>query len=357
MDDKTVYIVTGGAGFLGGTVVRKLVESEKRVRTLVLPNDEAAKYLPAQTEIIKGDLCDMKSLEELFSIPDGSDFVCLHIASIVTIDPSFNQKVMDVNVGGTKNIIEMCKSPKCKKLVYCSSTGAIKELPKGEKIKEQESYSPDDVVGCYSQSKAIATQAVIDAVKNDGLRACVVFPSGILGPVDFAIGETTKTQLQILKGELPAGIDGSFNLCDVRDLADGIISAIEKGRIGESYILANDEVTFRDFVTLLSEEAGIQPIKTFLPIWLSNVMAKTMEFSSYITGSKPVMTTFSIYNLSRNNEFDCTKAKTELGYHTRSYRETIKDEVQWYRDVGLIPNGVENKANGEGNYRNHKFEQ
>ncbi|KAG4089429.1 putative dihydroflavonol 4-reductase [Neocallimastix lanati (nom. inval.)] len=335
-----IYIITGAAGFLGGTVARKLVESGKRVRAFVLPNDKGTKYLPEQIEIIEGDLCDMESLQKLFDIPEEFDFVCLHIASIVTVDPSFNQKIIDVNVGGTKKIIEMCKSPKCRKLIYCSSTGALKELPKGEKIKEQESFNPDDVIGCYSQSKAMATQAVIDAVKNDGLKACVVFPSGILGPVDYAIGETTKTQLQILKGELPAGIDGSFNLCDVRDLADGIISAIEKGRVGESYILANDEVTFRDFVNLLTEEAGIQPIKTFLPIWLSKVMATTMEISSKITGGKPVMTRFSIYNLARNNDYDCSKAKKELGYKTRSYKETIRDEIQWYKDAGLISNNI-----------------
>ncbi|OUM68089.1 hypothetical protein PIROE2DRAFT_4376 [Piromyces sp. E2] len=350
-EKNIIYIVTGGAGFLGGTVVRKLVESGKKVRTFVLPNDKATQYLPEQCEIIEGDLCNMESLERLFNIPDGSEFVCLHIASIVTVDPSYNQKIIDVNVGGTKNIIQLCKSPKCRKLVYCSSTGAIKELPKGERIKEVNYYNENDVIGCYSQSKALATQAVLDAVKNDGLKACVVIPSGILGPVDYAIGETTKTQLQIIKGELPAGIDGSFNLCDVRDLADGFISAIENGRIGESYILANDEVSFRDFVNLLSEEAGIKPIRTFLPIWLANIMAKTMEFTAKLSGSKLVMTSFSIYNLSRNNDFDYTKAKTELGYHPRSYKETIKDEIQWYKDAGLIPN------NAASNSTNHEFKQ
>jgi len=339
-EKEIIYIVTGGAGYLGGTIVRKLVESGKHVRTFVLPNDKSVKYIPEQVEIIEGDLCDMASLERLFSIPDHSEFVCLHIASIVSVDPSFNQKIIDVNVGGTKNIINMCLSPKCKKLVYCSSTGAIKELPKGIKIKEVDNYNEEDVIGCYSQSKALATQAVMDAVKNDGLKACVVIPSGILGPEDYAIGEITKTQIQILKGELYAGIDGSFNLCDVRDLADGFINAIEKGRIGESYILANEEVTFRDFVTLLAEEAGIEPITTFLPIWLANIMAKTMEFIAKISKTKPVMTTFSIYNLSRNNCFDYSKAVKELGYHTRSYKKTIKDEVQWFRDIGLLPNNI-----------------
>jgi len=323
---------------LGGTIVRKLVESGKHVRTLVLPNDKSIKYIPKEVEIIEGDLCDMASVEQLFNIPDSSEFVCLHIASIVSVDYTISQKIFDVNVGGTKNIINMCLSPKCKKLVYCSSTGAIKELPKGEKIKEVDSYNAEDVIGSYSQSKAIASQAVIDAVKKDGLKACIVLPSGIFGPGDYAMNDVTKGLVRILNGEVSAGVDGSFNLCDVRDLADGCINAVEKGRIGESYILANNEVSFRDFVTLSAEEAGVQPIGTFLPIWLSNILAKSMELIAKISKTKPVITSFMVYNLSKNNCFDYSKAEKELGYHIRSFRETIKDEIQWLRDENLLPN-------------------
>lgn len=335
--DKRIYLVTGAAGFLGGTVVRKLVGQGNEVKAFVLPNDKATKYLPKEAQIVEGDLCDIDSLENLFKVPEGYETVCLHIASIVTVNPEYNQKVMDVNVDGTKNIIEMCKKHKeCKKLVYCSSTGAIKELPKGQKIKEVDTFNSDDVLGCYSMSKAIATGIVLDAVKKDDLNACVVHPSGILGPVDYAIGETTKVQLQIIKGEMPAGIDGSFNLCDVRDLADGIISAAENGRKGECYILANDEVSFKDFSKMLAEEAGVKPVKTFLPIWLANFIAKIMEKQANKNGSRPLMTTFSVYNLARNDDFDSTKAKKELGYKTRSYEETIHDEVEWYKEAGLI---------------------
>ncbi|OUM68090.1 hypothetical protein PIROE2DRAFT_4377 [Piromyces sp. E2] len=337
-EKEIIYIVTGGAGFLGGTVVRKLIESGKQVRTLVLPNDKSAKYIPKQVEIVEGDLRDMKSLEKLFSIPDNTEFVCLHIASIVTIDPNYNQTVMDVNVGGTKNIIKMCLTPKCRKMVYCSSTGVLKELPKGEKIKEADHFDENEVIGFYSQSKALATQAVLDAVKNDGLKASIVMPSGILGPEDYALCEITRSQIKIINGELHAGVDGSFNLCDVRDLADGLISAIENGRNGECYILANDEVKYRDFVTVLAEEAGTPPIKIFFPIWLSNIMAKSMEIIAKLNGTTPMFTTFSIYNLSRNNEYDSSKARKELGYRTRPFRETIKDEVQWFKDAGFVEN-------------------
>ena len=336
---ETIYLVTGAAGFLGGTICRKLVEQGRKVRAFVLPGDKSAKYIPGGVEIVYGDLCDMDSLEEFFTVPAGMSTIVMHIASIVTVSPEYNQKVMDVNVGGTKNIIEMCKKHKeCKKLVYCSSTGAIPEARKGEKIKEVDHFTPiddDRVVGCYSQSKAMATQAVLDAAK-EGLNACVIHPSGILGPEDFAVGETTSTLIKIINGDMPMGIAGSFNLCDVRDLADGAISACDKGRKGECYILGNDPVSFKTFADLVSKESGCKKVGMFIPIAMANFLAKIMEKRAKKNGTKPLMTTFSVYNLARNNDFDSEKARRELGYKTRSYTETIRDEVKWLKETGKI---------------------
>lgn len=336
---KTMYLVTGAAGFLGGTICRQLIERGDQVRAFVLPNDKAARYVPKEAEIVKGDLCDMDSLERFFSVPEGYQSVVLHIASIVTVNPEYNQKVMDVNVGGTKNIVELCRRhPECKKLVYCSSTGAIPELPKGQKIAEASDFhvlNPEKVVGCYSQSKAKATQVVLDAAK-DGLNACVVHPSGIMGPEDFAVGETTSTLIKIINGEMPAGIAGSFNLCDVRDLAKGTIAAADKGKAGECYILGNDEVSFQDFAGLIEQESGCKGVKLFLPLGVARFLAKIMEKRAEKNGEKPLMTTFSVYNLARNNDFDSSKARRELGYSTRSYRETIHDEIQWLKETGKI---------------------
>ncbi|MBE7005299.1 MAG: NAD-dependent epimerase/dehydratase family protein [Ruminococcaceae bacterium] len=335
--NSTVYLVTSGAGFMGGIVVRKLLERGEKVRAFVLKGDPAVRYVPDGAEIFEGDVCDKESLERFFTVPKGVETVCLHIASLVALNPEYDQKVMDVNVGGCQNVIDCCvEHSECRKLVYVSSTGAIPELPKGQKIKEVDRFDPARVVGCYSKSKAIATQLVLDAVRDYELNACVVHPSGILGPGDRATNEVTSCILRILNGELPAGIDGSFNLADARDLADGIIAAADKGRMGECYILGNDEVTFRDFVTLLAEEAGVRPVKHFLPIWAANAMARLMEAQAKRKGTKPLMTTFSVYNLARNNDFDSSKAKRELGYVTRPYRETIRDQIAWLRETGKI---------------------
>jgi len=337
MKNNVKYLVTGAAGFLGGTICRQLIERGEAVRAFVLPGDPAIQYVPQKAEIVEGDLTDMDSLEKLFAVEEGVETIVLHIASIVTVNPDYSSKVMEVNVDGTKNIIRLCLThPECKKLVYCSSTGAIPESNKGMVIKEVRRFDPDEVVGCYSRSKAMASQAVLDAVHENGLNACIVHPSGIMGPEDYAIGETTGTLIKIIKGEMPAGIDGSFNLCDVRDLAAGTIAAADKGKTGECYILANEPVSFRDFSRMVSDETGCRKVGMFLPIWAANMMGGIMEKQAKKKGTRPLMTKFSVYNLARNNKFDSTKAIRELGYSTRSYRETIHDEIVWLRETGKI---------------------
>lgn len=243
---------------------------------------------------------------------------------------------MDVNVLGTKNIISFCSKYNVKRLVYCSSTGAIPELKKPKQIVEVNSFDESKVLGCYSKSKALASQEVLNAVKAKKVNAVIVHPSGILGLGDYAIGETTKSVIDIINGKLKVGINGSFNLCDVRDLATATIASAKKGKNGECYILANDEVTFKNFVKLISKVANKKPVKLFLPIWFAKIIAKKMEKNAKKTGEAPLLNSFAVYNLERNNNFPSDKAKHDLGYKTRDYKETLVDEVNWLKEQKLI---------------------
>ena len=175
MKKETLYILTGGAGFMGSLICRELLERGEKVRTLVLTGNPAIKYIPSGAEIVEGDICDAASLDRLFAVPEGTETIVIHSAAIVSMTPEFDQKIMDVNVGGTQNIISQClKHSECKKLVYVSSSGAIPEPPKGTKITETDHFLPIDEkrqVGCYCQSKAIATQYVLNACRDNGLNA------------------------------------------------------------------------------------------------------------------------------------------------------------------------------------------
>lgn len=334
-----VYLLTGAAGFLGSHICEELLERGEHVRALVLTGDPSVKYIPTNVEIVEGDLCDKTSLDAFFDVPEEVDIVVIHCASMVTVNPDYNQKLIDINVGGTQNIIDQCLShANFKKLVYVGSTGAIPELPKPQVIREVNAFDPydDRIVGWYSKSKAMATEAVLEAVRLQGLNACVVQPSGILGPKDYAIGEVTGTVIKIMNGEMPIGMAGSFNLCDVRDLAHGCVKAVENGRKGECYILGNKEVTLKEMCTMLKEETNCKTPYFYLPLSLAYRMADVMEKKAKKNHEKPMMTHFSVYNLDRNNTFDYSKAETELGYHTRPYSETLHDMAGWLKEQHLL---------------------
>ena len=161
---KTIYLVTGAAGFMGTNVCAQLLERGDAVRAFVLKGDPAVKFMPKAVEIFEGDLCSAEDCEKFFVVEPGVQTVCIHCASMVTINPNYSEKLIAVNVGGTENMLNAAKNhPECKKFVYVSSTGAIPELPKGESIHEVYSFVPyddDRVVGWYSRSKAMATQKV-----------------------------------------------------------------------------------------------------------------------------------------------------------------------------------------------------
>ena len=305
---NTVYLLTGAAGFLGSNISRNLIEKGKTVRAFVLPNDPAASQIPAEAEVISGNLLDMESLEEFFSIESNKDIIVIHCASMVTVTDKFTQLLYDINVAGTRNILEKCLEHNVKKLVYISSTSAIPELPHGQRIKEVNSFDPKIVIGGYAQTKAEATQLVIDTVEKTGLNASIIFPSGIFGPNDYSYGYYAKAIIDLVAEKMPAGIAGSFNVVDVRDLAESIVVCTEKGRKGEGYILSNDIITFGDIFASVAKYTGAKHVKVILPQSLARIVTFFTEAYGKITKKSTLLTSFILYNLSRNNTFSCEKA-------------------------------------------------
>lgn len=341
-----IYLLTGAAGLLGSNIARQLVDAKEVVRALVLKDDPAVAYVPDQVQIIYGDLLDINSMEELFTVPEGSEVIVIHCASIVTMNPNPNPKVYAVNVDGTRNIIDMCLKNKVKKLVYVSSTGAIPELPHGQKIKEVDHFLPaDGLVGYYSVTKAQASQLVLDALRwCPGLDASIVHPSGICGPNDYAFGPVAQTVSQYLNGEVKIGLDGTFNSVDVRDLAAGVIACCDKGRRGECYIMSNELVTMKELYDIINRTANMNVHANILSKGIASLAVKFIKMQSKFTGEEPVLTDFAVYNMTRNNDFDCSKAKQELGFSCRPFEETIRDEVNWLLEEAKAAGGQTEEA-------------
>ena len=331
-----LYLVTGVAGNLGSSVAASLLEEGKNVRGLVLKGDRAAVRVPKEVELYTGDVTDTESLERFFAVDYGTDVVVIHCAAIVTVNPDFNQKVYDVNVGGTKNILNACVAHKVKKLVYVSSIGALAELPHGVPICEVDHYDPDAVVGFYGKTKAVASQAVMEAVREQGLDASIVLPTGICGPDDYAYGPVASFIIDYCAGKMPVGVAGSFNAVDARDLANAIVTCCDKGRKGESYILSNECVTMQQMFHLLSSLTGTKEVRMILPANAAKLLGRLSDLGGKMTKRPMRMTSFAVYNLIRNNVFDCSKAERELNFHTRPFADSIADTIAWLQSEDKI---------------------
>ena len=247
--NRRLYVVTGAMGHLGNTIVHQLLENGCQVRGLALPSDRSVLYQHPNMEVIYGDVRDKKSMQPLFAHDEGQELVVIHTAGIVSITSKYRQNVYDVNVTGTRNVVELCWKYGVKKLVYDSSVHAIPE-PKSGIITEVTHFNPEDVVGLYAKTKAEASQIVLDSASH-GLDASIVHPSGIIGPGDYGHAHLTQMILDYLDGRLIACVPGGYDFVDVRDVADGTISCVDHGKKGECYILSNCFFSIPDLLRLL----------------------------------------------------------------------------------------------------------
>ena len=242
----TKYLVTGATGFLGRAVLNELHERTEKntvIRALVLENDPFADGLSPKTETVCGDVAEDASLDAFFSGADAQTCV-IHCAGIVSIASDPGERLYNVNVKGTSNIVSRCEKNGVGKLVYVSSVHAIPENPNGEKMAETTEFSSSLVHGDYAKSKAEATALVLAAAER-GLNASVVQPSGIIGPGDERGGNITKLISAFLRGKLPLAVKGGYDFVDVRDVAHGVFLCSERGKRGKCYILSGHYATVR----------------------------------------------------------------------------------------------------------------
>ena len=258
-----------------------------------------------------------------------------HLAGIISILPGKNELLHQVNVVGTQNAVEACLRTSVRRLVYTSSIHAVREPPHGTVIDETCPYDPDHVLGDYAKSKAQATLEVLKGVEQ-GLDAVIVCPTGMIGPYDYKISEMGQLLMNFVRADLKAYIDGSYDFVDVRDVAAGLILACEKGRSGESYILSGEQITVRGLLLMLEEITGVKAPTLKVPVWLARTAAKVASLYYRLTKAKPLFTTYSVDVLASNSLISSEKARRELGYSTRSIRESVEDAVSWFKETGRL---------------------
>jgi dihydroflavonol-4-reductase len=332
---ERIFIVTGANGFLGNTVVKKLLKKGERVRGLVMPEEDLLGLKGLKIEIVKGNVCDPLSLDPLFLGLEKCEIILIHTAGIVSIATKFDQKVYDVNVTGTENIIKKSIEYNVKRLIYISSVHAIQEKPKGEVMKEVAVFDPTLVIGLYAKTKAEATQMVLNSAK-EGLDCVIIHPAGMAGPNDYGKSHFTQLVLDFIDGRLTASIKGGYDFVDVRDVSDGIINAVDLGKKGETYILANRYYEISDLFSLLAKVSGKRKIKTILPLWFAKFTAPLSELWYRLKKQPPLYTKYSLYTLSSNANFSHEKADRVLNYKTRDMNETLRDTIEFLKTTNRL---------------------
>lgn len=326
---KRIYIVTGASGFLGNNIIRMLEHDDNaEVRAFVLNGESISSLNNLKCSIYYGDVTKADTLNSVFEGSGDAEIFVIHCAAVVYIKSKYNSRVYDVNVNGTKNIVDKVLEYNAK-LIYVSSVHAIPEKSDGNLISEVSIFNPDNVVGLYAKTKAEAARYVMDSVKDKGLNACIVHPSGILGPYDFSNSHLTALVREIVRGKLPMCVKGGYDFVDVRDVAKGIIMACDKGKMGECYIMSGEFVSIKKLADLVCDVVGRKRIKVVLPIMIAKIVAPFYEMYYNVKGKTPLFTKYSLYTLSSNSNFSNEKAKRDLGFVTRDITDTVKDMVMW----------------------------
>lgn len=323
-----MILVTGAAGHIGNVLVRELLNDGKQVRALILPGEDVSALQGLNVEYCEGNVLDPASLD--CAMKD-VDYV-FHLAGVISIMPGQDEMMRKVNVGGTRNVVAAALKAHVKRLVYTSSIHALCRDWKG-KIDEKVPFDPHNQAGEYDRTKAEASLAVLEAVKQ-GLNAVIVCPTGVIGPYDYRgseMGNLLRTWLRMRPHLL---IEGAYDFVDVRDVARGQILACEHGRTGEVYILSGRSIKIMQMKQMVQNTLGKHSLTIKIPTWLAKFGCNFTPWYYSLFKKTPKFTKYSLETVQSNSDISNQKAKKELGYSPRDMLDTIVDTVHWWLAKG-----------------------
>ncbi len=324
---QSIQVVTGATGHIGYALLKKLADAGETVRILIRKDSKIFDGIPC--EKVFGDVTDPASLEKAF---EGADVV-YHLAGLIDINVGNDDMVWKVNFEGTKNVVEACKKCGVRRLVYASSVDAYEPLPDNQLMKEVTEFFPDRLDGTYAKTKATATNYVFDTVRRGELDAVVVYPGACIGPYDFKVSNIVEMVRTVIKHGYPVSLKfGAYNFVDIRDVAQGMILAAQKGKTGEGYILCGEQISVDDFICTLCKVCGKKIPKIKMGYGIVSLAAPVCEVYYKISKATPLFTRYSVRKLISNCNFSIEKARAELGYKPMSVEQSLTDMVQWIKE-------------------------
>jgi len=320
LKNKKNISITGGTGHLGINLIKALLDREYQVKALIRHSSFPLNH-PLLTWV-KGDLNNQEALSQL---SDKSD-VIIHCASAISLGEMDHDIIYDINVNGTKNLIQSCLQ-KPIRFVYISSSTATEDPINYEVFDENRSYRNDKAF-YYAWTKAQSEIQVLENVKKNDLDAIIIRPTAIVGPDDPGPSRFGRTILDLHRGKLPFITDGGYNMVDVRDLSQTIINSISMAKKGEIYLTGGDYISLKDLALI----ARPTKIPLLLPLDLLIKFLPVIKLYDKVFKIKWPINKESLITLKyAPKRMDCTKAIKELGHTNRTTRESVEDLIQWFK--------------------------
>ena len=321
--------VTGANGHVGVNLCKALIEQGHQVKALTHRHSQGLKFIPVT--IVKGDLLEKSSLIPLLSDVD----VVFHLAAKISITGDPDGMVARINTEGTMNMLSAAIECKVKRFIHFSSIHAFQQHPQNQALDETRPLVMNEGFA-YDRSKAAGERAVMAAVKG-GLDAVVLSPTAIIGPADPEPSLIGNALIDIYNNKIPSLVPGGYDWVDVRDIVDAAITAMEKGRTGEKYLLSGQWRSLQEFSGLIQHHTGKKTVHTVLPMWIARVGLPFITLYSKISGTKPLYTSESLTIIAEGNRMiSNSKAKKELGFNPRPLTETIGDSLSWLKENNYI---------------------
>jgi dihydroflavonol-4-reductase len=332
MSSRETVFVTGASGFIGSAIVRKLVEAGFSVRALVRPTSRRDHLTGLGVRFVEGDLRDRRSIRT--AIADCR--YVFHVAADYRLWARDRKEIFAANVAGTRAVMEEAVSAGVERVVYTSSVATLALRSDGSPADESVSLSDQESIGAYKRSKIAAEHLVRGMVAEQGLPAVIVNPSTPIGPGDLRPTPTGRIIVAAASGWIPAFVDTGLNLVHVDDVALGHVAALNRGRIGERYILGGQNVLFSQMLCDIAELVGRRGPRFRLPWYSALPIACAAEAMAWVTGREPLTTLDGVRLAKYRMFFSPNKAQEQLGVRARPYSEGLRDAVQWFYDAGYL---------------------
>jgi dihydroflavonol-4-reductase len=324
-------LVTGADGLLGSNLVRELLSRGHEIRAFVQPGRQQLTLEGLTIEKFAGNLLDPK---EVIKSAEGCDAI-IHCAASTAVWPIRSEIINKVNIDGTRNIIQAVYTNKIQRLIYVGTANSFGFGSKEEPGAEGNPYKSATYGLDYMDSKYKAMQVVLSEVKESSLPAIVVNPTFMFGPYDSTPSSGAMI-VALYKGKVPGYTKGGRNYLCAKDAAVAIANALTQGRIGECYILGNENLSYKEIFTKISSTIGVKPPTLSIPSGFAKLYGHIGSLMGKMTGRAPAVS----YPLSRiasdEHYYSPAKARKELGLPQTSVETGIKESFEWLKSNGYL---------------------